>query len=1020
MEAVWQKLTCSTCGGQLEEKDGKRVCKYCRSVYHAIEKISEAEVIALNNATTDRNRMMFDDAQEKYDLLLKDYPDNAEANWGAFLCAYGIIYEKDYNGKYKPTCHRLNECPVKKSPYYAKLTDENKKRADEIETLRLKILDEVKKIQPYDVFICYKQNEDKASESAPKISTRESKWARDIYEMLSRDLGLKVFFAEKSLSGTNVDYEPHIYAALRSAKLMVVLASSIEHVNAVWVKNEWKRYAKYIREGENKTLRVVYDGIEPYELPKELQNKQAICHDDMNWNEALANSVRELFNAAPELARKEYKEITYTRKEVEHGQVDKRELPVFEKTSVPASEETNLKTIESLMGLKKFKPAVANLRVVLAANRACSRGYLDLFLCENECANAEAFINGTKAVASFTNYENALASAETEKEKEEILDILVSRIHNKPTLALLEEFAHLPNATQGQTRRVMLSVYDKAKESCDCALFDALLKIITDTDQFIEWNFEFAKCLHLAKKSQIAKKYIDTVLNLDEGHQESLLYKYMIQIGARDENAFFLHCYDKLKDYKEIEKIYEYGYFSRLSSLLFEKCFERIEKGGSVENGTRLADFLLSIIPQGENSRYLNNCDKLITALFKVQAYKYINKYLEQVLVISPNNDEAYFQKVMVKYKVNNPFSLVKATDKLMDEEDYINALNTYARNYPTKENLYMQLYSQYDYIQSLLKEYKLTANEFAQDWILQLSIQELADESIRGDFSNGSNVSSKNKLVSGFSGFFLVLVGLLVVGSLAIIIAPMQIFRWVEENLITTIFVPLFVIVAISIVLSLCFINAGATKPSAQTKIAANHKVTATIMGLIASIVFFLMGLGNWDGFFYEDNEKLGVRIYEFDGHYYCVYSEALTWEEAELSCETKGGHLVTVNSQEENFFLYDLIGKMNYDTSDYSAYHFYIGGINSENGWHWITNEPFEYKSWYEDEPSGNGIYATIWLYRENRWGEVYKNYDYWGNGKSSCLWDDCDGSYYYICEWESKGVIGERAYYYYTENA
>lgn len=715
MEAVWQKLTCSTCGGQLEEKNGKLVCKYCRSVYHAIEKISEAEVIALNNATTDRNRMLFDDAQEKYDLLLKDYPDNTEANWGAFLCAYGIIYEKDYNDEYKPTCHRLNECPVKKSPYYAKLTDENKKRADEIEELRLKILAEVKKIQPYDVFICYKQNEDKVSESAPKIPTRESKWARDIYEMLSRDLGLKVFFAEKSLSGTNVDYEPHIYAALRSAKLMIVLASSIEHVNAVWVKNEWKRYAKYIREGEDKTLRVVYDGVEPYELPKELQNKQAICHDDINWNESLANSVRELFNAAPELARKEYKEITYTRKEVEHGQVDKRELPVFEKTSVPASEETNLKTIESLMGLKKFKPAVANLRVVLAANRACSRGYLDLFLCENECANAEAFVNGKKAVASFANYENALASAETEEEKTEILDVLVSRIHNTPTLALFEEFAHLPNATKDQTRKVMLSVYDKAKETCDCALFDALLKMVADTDQFIEWNFEFAKSLHLAKKSQIAKKYIDAVLNLDEGHQEALLYQYMIQIGAKDENAFFLHCYDKLKDYKEIEKIYEYGYFSRLSSLLFEKCFERIERGGSLENGTRLADFLLSIIPQGENSRYLNNCDKLITALFRVQAYQYINKYLEQVLVISPNNDETYFQKVMVKYKVNNPYALVKATDKLMDEEDYINALNTYAKNNPTQENLYMRLYAQYDYIQELLGKYRLKINELGE-----------------------------------------------------------------------------------------------------------------------------------------------------------------------------------------------------------------------------------------------------------------------------------------------------------------
>lgn len=32
------------------------------------------------------------------------------------------MYEKDYDGKYKPTCHRLNERPVTKSKYYNKLT----------------------------------------------------------------------------------------------------------------------------------------------------------------------------------------------------------------------------------------------------------------------------------------------------------------------------------------------------------------------------------------------------------------------------------------------------------------------------------------------------------------------------------------------------------------------------------------------------------------------------------------------------------------------------------------------------------------------------------------------------------------------------------------------------------------------------------------------------------------------------------------------------------------------------------
>ena len=732
MEAVWQKLTCSTCGGQLEEKNGKLVCKYCRSVYHAIEKISEAEVIALNNATTDRNRMLFDDAQEKYDLLLKDYPDNAEANWGAFLCAYGIIYEKDYNDEYKPTCHRLNECPVKKSPYYAKLTDENKKRADEIEELRLKILDEVKKIQPYDVFICYKQNEDKASENAPKIPTRESKWARDIYEMLSRDLGLKVFFAEKSLSGTNVDYEPHIYAALRSAKLMIVLASSIEHVNAVWVKNEWKRYAKYIREGENKTLRVVYDGIEPYELPKELQNKQAICHDDINWNESLANSVRELFNAAPSLETREIKTKEYTKKERGHGAVVKTTLETFVPTVIPPTENGQLDNAEDLLRLKKFNFAKMTLQTVLAANRASKRAWLDMFLCENGYTDVGAFTSAANTIKDFKSFENALASAQKESEKEELIDLFIARIQGTPTLNLYQEYIRLPHTTPSQDEKALQVVYTQSVNTCDTALFDCLIESVADTDRYIDWNFSFGKQVYLEKGAKVAEKYFNAVLQYDEGHQETLLYKYIAKLGVKDENAFVQACL-KLKDYGEIEKIYEYGYFTRLSKLLLDGSLVAI-KAGNVANAVRLIDFLLSIIPKGENSRYLNSLDLVVDALFSAKAYAHLNKYLNSVLVLSPDNHEAYFQRVMVKYKVNNAYSLIKVMDKLMEEQDFSNAMNTYAKLYPAQKNLYMQLYTQYDYISGLLKKYGLiTVDEFAKKANLDTcNVEELAKYSIK------------------------------------------------------------------------------------------------------------------------------------------------------------------------------------------------------------------------------------------------------------------------------------------------
>ena len=304
----WKQLECGVCGGALEEKNGKRICKYCKTVFEEVETVS---VEALNRANAYRKRLRFDDALVEYESILDGAPKSIEASWGALLCEYGIVYEQDYDGTYKPTCHRLNERPVSKSRYYKALTKGKKEQAAEIEKLRLSILQKSKEIEPYDVFICYKATEEINGLHLP---TEESKWARDLYDMLTHELGLRVFFAEKSLAESNVDYEPHIYAALRSAKMMIVLAGKLEHVNAVWVANEWKRYAGYIRDGEEKIIRVVYEKLDPYDLPRELTQKQAIDQDSRGWDDKVKKAAQEIFKKPkkePEVPKAEKTEPAY-------------------------------------------------------------------------------------------------------------------------------------------------------------------------------------------------------------------------------------------------------------------------------------------------------------------------------------------------------------------------------------------------------------------------------------------------------------------------------------------------------------------------------------------------------------------------------------------------------------------------------------------------------------------------------------------------------------------------------------
>ena len=338
MSGEWKVLKCNFCGNveKITQTKNKRFCPYCRTTQEWVEHISEDEIIRLTIAREDRINLFFDDAQDKYDQILKDYPKSAEAAWGAFVCSYGVKYEKDYNGTLKPTCHRLNECPVSQSPYFSKLSNTNKQQALTIETLRQKILAQAKSIPPYDVFICYKATTDYYEK---KIPTPESQWARDVYYMLTR-MGLKVFFAEQCLSKSNTDYEPHIYSALQSAKLMFVLGSNPEHFKSVWVQNEWRRYEKYIREGKNKTIRVIYSGFDAYQLPQRLQSKQAINQNSMNWGQQVMSAANAIFQKKSALQSQTDKELALVRKQIQEIQEQqKAQISQSTRTAIPTAQE---------------------------------------------------------------------------------------------------------------------------------------------------------------------------------------------------------------------------------------------------------------------------------------------------------------------------------------------------------------------------------------------------------------------------------------------------------------------------------------------------------------------------------------------------------------------------------------------------------------------------------------------------------------------------------------------------------
>ncbi len=109
-----------------------------------------------------------------------------------------------------------------------------------------------------------------------------------------------------------------------------------------------------------------------------------------------------------------------------------------------------------------------------------------------------------------------------------------------------------------------------------------------------------------------------------------------------------------------------------------------------------------------------------------------------------------------------------------------------------------------------------------------------------------------------------------------------------------------------------------------------------------------------------------------EYNGHSYFYYTEPVTWYAAKLISEDLGGHLVTITSEEENTFLYNIIG------SSYSAW---IGATDKdqENSFRWITGEEFSYAPWDDDQPDnwsgpeGAENFVVIWYESNGHWNDA-----------------------------------------------
>ena len=273
---------CKMCGGNLDVQEGMTLCKckYCDSV-QTVPRFDNDKGNKFNlfsRANRLRSAGEFDKASGVYETIISEFPEEAEAYWGLLLCKYGIEYVDDPGTHRKiPTCHRSSFDSIMEDPDFEMVMECSepasraiyREEAKAIEALRIAINAVSSQEAPYDIFICYKETDDAGSR------TIDSVIAQDVYTALV-EKGYRVFFSRISLEDKlGEEYEPYIFAALNSAKIMLAFGTDYEYFNAVWVKNEWSRFLGLIEKGAKKTLIPCYKGIDAYDMPKEFARLQA-------------------------------------------------------------------------------------------------------------------------------------------------------------------------------------------------------------------------------------------------------------------------------------------------------------------------------------------------------------------------------------------------------------------------------------------------------------------------------------------------------------------------------------------------------------------------------------------------------------------------------------------------------------------------------------------------------------------------------------------------------------------------
>ena len=558
-------MVCKTCGGSVNRVGNFKICEFCGNKWE-VDVADDIHAVDRANAWAALREGLFDKAAELFENIIAKESKNHEAYWGRALAHAGILYVTDINESKKvPTCNNITEesfladKDVQKAISLAPtdIAKSYQQQAEYIEKVRLEWLEKASKEPAYDVFISFKDSDRENGIER----TQDSIDAQDLYNALVAE-GYKVFFSRISLRDKiSEQYEPYIYNAIKTAKVMIVFGEKAEYFNAVWVKNEWSRFRTRIEKGEKhkNSLVVVYKNINPGDLPSALKARQCMNAADMTFLSDLNRHINRVIKETQNTARLERIEIVGGQKAIKASKIQNkksigtRTLAEGTPMEMSISESQSLSLAKRYLEHSDYEKALQLSSDILFDNPGNSEAVVVEFYARHKM-NSDKQISELVKFDDYAGLHKVLGVAD--KAKSEAILRAIYQMRNMSSVdyaAMLNQI--LPYVFSGRNECIE-TLFDYSIENGNREVFEELVTTIgeDEVDRYLNKLNAFAKVLAKEKNSS-AYDYIRRILECDASNKKAMDLRLRLDIDtAKTSDVMIAHIQEMLQYASNVDK----------------------------------------------------------------------------------------------------------------------------------------------------------------------------------------------------------------------------------------------------------------------------------------------------------------------------------------------------------------------------------------------------------------------------------------------------------------------------------